>query len=71
MRNGEILSTREGTGYRSFSFEAECRTRGSKTNTGKVRDMQASDVGIVACIRMRTLLNANCEAVSKCSMMPK
>ena len=41
MRNGEILSTREGTGYLSFSFEAECRTRGSKTNTGKVRDTQA------------------------------
>jgi len=71
MRNGEILFTREGTGNLSFSFEAECRTRGSKTNTGKVRDTQACGVGIVACVRMRTLLNGNCEAVSKCSMMPK
>lgn len=67
MRNGEILCTREGAWNLSVSFERSAELKVQKLieercETGK------PDVGIVACIRMRTLLNAPFQI---CSLMPK
>ena len=64
MTNGEILSTREGTGNLSFSFEWSAGLEIQRLIEARC-ETRRPGVGIVACVRMRTLLNGNCEAVSK------
>lgn len=70
MRNGQILSTSEGTGDLSFSFERSAGLEVQRLIEARCETRRPC-VGIVACIRMRTLLNGHCEAVSECSMMLK
>lgn len=63
MRNGEILTTREGTWNLSFSFK-----RSAELEVQRLIEVRCETgrpgVGIVACIRMRTLLNGDSRAVS-------
>lgn len=70
MRNGQILSTSEDTGDLSFSFERSAGLEVQRLIEARCETRRPC-VGIVACVRMRTLLNGHCEAVSECSMMLK
>jgi hypothetical protein len=70
VRNGQILSTREGTGNLSFSFERSAGLEVRRLIESRCETRRPC-VGMMACVRMRTLLNGHCEAVSKCSIMLK
>ena len=57
-KNGEILFTREGTWNISFSLKRSAGLEGQRLMKDRCETGRPG-VGIVACIRMRTLLNGD------------